>query len=71
MYRNTNVSYLAGCQCFEDAPPYGLRSSFELEWRELIREYVAHYHAERPHQGLGSVFIQPSNDHAVDGPRVS
>ena len=26
------------------------------------------YHAERPHQGLGGAFIQPSNDHAADGP---
>jgi transposase InsO family protein len=38
--------------------------------RELIREYMAHYHAERPHQGLGGVFVQLSNDHAADGPLV-
>jgi len=28
------------------------------------------YQAERPHQGLGGVFIQPSNDHEADGPLV-
>ncbi len=38
--------------------------------RELIREYIAHYDVERPHQGLGGVFIQPANDNAADGPLV-
>ena len=36
----------------------------------FIRNYIAHYHAERLHQGLGGVFIQPSNDHAADGSLV-
>ena len=40
----------------------------EAHLRDLIREYMAHYDAERPHQGLGGVFVQPSNDHAADGP---
>ncbi len=38
--------------------------------RELIGEYMAHYHVERPHQGLGGAFVQQSNDYAVDGPVV-
>ncbi len=42
----------------------------ESHLRELIREYMAHYHAERPHQGLGGAFVQPANDRAADGPLV-
>ena len=42
----------------------------EAHLREFIREYMAHYHGERPHQGLGGVLIQPANDHAADGPLV-
>ncbi len=38
--------------------------------RELIGEYMAHYHVERPHQGLGGAFVQPSNDHTANGPLV-
>ncbi len=34
----------------------------------LIREYMDHYHVERPHQGLDGAFIQPANDHAAAGP---
>jgi len=30
----------------------------------------AHYHTERPHQGLDGTLIQPANDHAADGPLV-
>jgi transposase InsO family protein len=52
-------------ECLDRVIPLG-----ESHLRELIREYMAHYHAERPHQGLGGVFIQPSNDHAADGPLV-
>ncbi len=42
----------------------------EAHLRELIREYMAHYQVERPHQGLGGAFIQPANDHAADGSLV-
>ena len=35
--------------------------------RHLIHEYIAHYHVERPHQGLGAALIQPANDQASDG----
>ncbi len=52
-------------ECLDRVIPLG-----ESHLRELIREYIAHYHVERPHQGLGGVFIQPANDHAVDGPLV-
>ena len=40
----------------------------EAHLRELIREYMAHYHMERPHQGLDGKLIQPANDHDADGP---
>ena len=40
----------------------------EAHLRELIHEYMAHYHAERPHQGLGGAFVRPADDHAADGP---
>jgi transposase InsO family protein len=49
-------------ECLDRVIPLG-----EAHLRELIREYMAHYHAERPHQGLGGTFIQPSTDHAADG----
>ena len=28
--------------------------------RRAVREYVAHYHAERNHQGLGNAIIAPA-----------
>jgi transposase InsO family protein len=49
-------------ECLDRVIPLG-----EEHLRELIREYIAHYHAERPHQGLGGTFIQPNNDNAEDG----
>ncbi len=33
----------------------------ERRLREVIDEYMEHYHRERPHQGIGNVLIQPSN----------
>jgi transposase InsO family protein len=27
--------------------------------RRVVREYMAHYHTERPHQGLGGALIEP------------
>jgi transposase InsO family protein len=32
----------------------------ERHLRHLLREYLAHYHTERPHQGLGGELIQPA-----------
>ena len=46
-------------------------SEFAAEWHNAKLEYCDRLeHAERPHQGLGGVFIQSSNDHAADGPLV-
>jgi transposase InsO family protein len=50
-------------ECLDRVIPLG-----ESHLREVIREYVAHYHAERPHQGLDGTLIQPANDPAADGP---
>ncbi len=49
-------------ECLDRVIPLG-----EAHLRELIREYIAHYHVERPHQGLGGAFVQPANDHDADG----
>ena len=37
------------------------------EWhlRHAIREYMEHYHAERPHQGLGNALIIPLHGNAI------
>ena len=32
----------------------------ERSLRHVLSEYVAHYHAERPHQGKGNVILFPS-----------
>jgi len=52
-------------ECLDRVIPLG-----EAHLRELICEYIAHYHVERPHQGLGGAFIQHANDYAADGPLV-
>jgi hypothetical protein len=31
----------------------------ERHLRRIISEYVAHYHRERPHQGIGNQLIAP------------
>jgi transposase InsO family protein len=38
--------------------------------RHVLREYVAHYHQERPHQGKGNVILMPllRSDQQRDGP---
>jgi transposase InsO family protein len=48
-------------ECLDRVIPLG-----EAHLREVIREYMARYHAERPHQGLGGILIQPANDRAAD-----
>ena len=42
----------------------------ENSLRHVLREYVAHYHQERPHQGKGNVILMPSlrSDQQHDGP---
>jgi putative transposase len=52
-------------ECLDRVIPLG-----ESHLRGLIREYIAHYHVERPHQGLGGALIEPANDHAANGPLV-
>jgi transposase InsO family protein len=51
-------------ECLRRVIPLG-----ENHLRDLIREFAAHYHLERNHQGLGNQLIQPANDNsAVTGP---
>ena len=50
-------------ECLNRVIPLG-----EVHLRELIREYMFHYHVERPHQGLDGKIIQHANDRASDGP---
>lgn len=39
----------------------------EAHLREMLREQIAHYHTERPHQGLGGALIEPVSDNVGDG----
>ncbi len=41
-------------ECLSRIVPLG-----ERHLRHAIREYVEHYHRERPHQGLGNALIDP------------
>jgi len=41
-------------ECLDRVIPLG-----EAHLRRLIAQYVAHYHTERPHQGLGNTLIDP------------
>jgi transposase InsO family protein len=52
-------------ECLDRVIPLG-----EAHLRELIREYISHYHMERPHQGLDGALIQPANDCGAGGPLV-
>ena len=40
----------------------------ENSLRRAVNEFVAHYHAERPHQGLGNNMIESTADKTRDGP---
>ena len=42
----------------------------EKSLRHVLTEYLAHYHAERPHQGKGNVILlpEPRPERAADGP---
>jgi putative transposase len=50
-------------ECLDRVLPLG-----EWHLRRLIREFVAHYHVERNHQGIGNALIDPSPAQAVTGP---
>jgi transposase InsO family protein len=38
--------------------------------RRVVREYMAHYHTERPHQGLGGRLIEPDARVVAPGGKV-
>jgi transposase InsO family protein len=40
----------------------------ERHLRTAVREFLAHYHEERPHQGLNSAIIAPRNASIEEGP---
>jgi putative transposase len=42
----------------------------ENHLRTAVREYVAHYHTERKHQGLEGRLIEPTANAAVAGPAI-
>jgi hypothetical protein len=42
----------------------------EASLRRAVREFVAHYHHERSHQGLGNVLIFPSGVQARRDDRI-
>ena len=52
-------------ECLDRVIPLG-----EAHLRELIRECMIHYHAERPHQGLDGRLIRSADGHDADGPLV-
>lgn len=49
-------------ECFAKVIPLG-----ESHLRQIVREYVDHYHRERPHQSLDNKLISPTNDNAATG----
>ena len=52
-------------ECLSKVIPLG-----EQHLRELLRQYLAHYHAERNHQGLGNVLIERANNNCAMTGRV-
>jgi transposase InsO family protein len=52
-------------ECLAKVIPLG-----ERHLRKLVSEFVAHYHAERNHQGLGNKLITPMNDNAANSGRI-
>ena len=44
-------------ECLDRMVPLG-----EAHLRRMVRQYVAHYHIERPHQGLGNDLILPNGE---------
>jgi hypothetical protein len=38
---------------------------------QLVAEFVAHYHAERNHQGIGNKLVVPMNENAAMSGRVA
>jgi transposase InsO family protein len=52
-------------ECLARVVPLGQR-----HLRELVHQYVSHYHLERNHQGLGNALIEPQNDNGAITGRV-
>jgi transposase InsO family protein len=52
-------------ECLARVIPLG-----ERHLRQIVREYVDHYHGERPHQSLENKLIAPMNDNATNSGRV-
>jgi len=53
-------------ECLARVIPLG-----ERHLRQIVQEYVEHYHRERPHQSLGNKLIVPTNDNAAASGRVA
>ena len=53
-------------ECLDHIVPLG-----ERHLRRTITEYAAHYHVERPHQGLGNRVIEPERVPARTGGEVA
>jgi putative transposase len=53
-------------ECLDHIVPLG-----ERHLRSVVREYVAHYHTERNHQGLGNVIIAPDAKAASTNSKVA
>jgi Integrase core domain. len=49
-------------ECLDRVIPLG-----EAHLRKLVREYVAHYHEERPHQGLSGRLVAPTTQPRIRG----
>jgi len=49
-------------ECLARVIPLG-----ERHLRQIVQQYVAHYHQERNHQSLGNKLIAPMNDNAANG----
>jgi len=49
-------------ECLDRVVPLG-----EAHLRELVREYVSHYHEERPHQGLNGRLVAGTTKPAGNG----
>jgi putative transposase len=52
-------------ECLARVIPLG-----ERHLRQVVQDYVAHYHAERNHQALGNKLIAAQNDNAANGGHV-
>ena len=52
-------------ECLARVIPLG-----ERHLRQVVQEYVEHYHRERPHQALDNRLLTPLNDSAANGGRV-